>query len=160
MLNKNGTISSTNWENQHYFKTLSALTLKIRTSFNHCSKFECWKRLRYLCSKYYVKFDVNTHHDCKSRWHFGAGLPNCAKRACTILSIYYLMVISCNTFGVATSPNVADLSTSSIEWIWTYGLAHVIIWHSVRWIFRSTKRALFEVLSTKSSTKRWKNEGR
>ena len=29
-----------------------------------------------------------------------------------LLSIYYLMVISCNTFGVATSPNVADLFTS------------------------------------------------
>ena len=34
------------------------------------------------------------------------------KRACMLLSIYYLMVISCNTFGVATSPNVTDLSTS------------------------------------------------
>ena len=41
VLSKNRTISSTNWENQHYFETLSALTLKIRTSFNHCSKFEC-----------------------------------------------------------------------------------------------------------------------
>ena len=34
------------------------------------------------------------------------------KRACMLLSIYYLMVKSCNTFGVATSPNVADLFTS------------------------------------------------
>ena len=34
------------------------------------------------------------------------------KTACMLLSIYYLMVISCNTFGVATSPKVADLSTS------------------------------------------------
>ena len=34
------------------------------------------------------------------------------KRACMLLSINYLMVISCNTFGVTTSPNVADLSTS------------------------------------------------
>ena len=29
-----------------------------------------------------------------------------------LLSIYYLTVILCNTFGVATSPKVADLSTS------------------------------------------------
>ena len=32
-----------------------------------------------------------------------------------LLLIYYLMVISCNTFGVATSPNIADLSTSFNE---------------------------------------------
>ena len=31
VLSKNGTISRTNWENQHYFETSSALTLKIRT---------------------------------------------------------------------------------------------------------------------------------
>ena len=115
MLSKKSTISSTNWENQHYFETLPALTLKIRTSFNYCSKFECWNW--YLRSKYLLKFEVNrfnTDHDCKSWWHFGA-LRACqlrAERACTILSIDYLMVISCNTFGVATSPNVADLSTS------------------------------------------------
>ena len=30
MLGKNRTFSSTNWENEHYFETLSALTLKIR----------------------------------------------------------------------------------------------------------------------------------
>ena len=29
-----------------------------------------------------------------------------------LLSIYYLMVISCNTFGVAFSPNVAELFTT------------------------------------------------
>ena len=29
-----------------------------------------------------------------------------------LLFIYYLMVISCNTFGVENSPNVADLFTS------------------------------------------------
>ena len=33
VLSKNRTISSTNWENQHYFETLSALTLKTWTSF-------------------------------------------------------------------------------------------------------------------------------
>ena len=32
VLSKNRTFSSTNWENEHYFETLSALTLKIRTS--------------------------------------------------------------------------------------------------------------------------------
>ena len=30
VLGKNRTFSSTNWENEHYFETLSALTLKIR----------------------------------------------------------------------------------------------------------------------------------
>ena len=44
VLSKNRTISSTNWENQHYFETFLAPTLKIRTYFNPCSKFECWKR--------------------------------------------------------------------------------------------------------------------
>ena len=114
VLSKYRTISSTNWKNQHYFETLSALTLKICTSFNHCSEFERWKLSRYLCSKYHVKFEVNSDYECKSRWHFGAGLANCAKRASTLLSIYYLMVIPCNTFSVETSPgpNVADLSTS------------------------------------------------
>ena len=67
MLGKNRTIPSTNWENQHYFETLSALTLKIRTSLKH-----------------HVQFEVNSDHDCKSWWHFGAGLANCAKRACTL----------------------------------------------------------------------------
>ena len=32
VLGKNRTFSSTNWENEHYFETLSALTLKIRNS--------------------------------------------------------------------------------------------------------------------------------
>ena len=41
VLSKNRTFSSTNWENEHYFETLSALTVKIRTSFNHCFNFEC-----------------------------------------------------------------------------------------------------------------------
>ena len=75
---------------------------------------------------------------CKSRWHFGAGLANCAKRACTLLSIYCLMVKSCNTFGVATSPNVVDLSTSlpdngMIPNTWSCpGI--IISRHCVRWI--------------------------
>ena len=98
MLNKNGTISSTNWQIQHYFETLSAQTLKIRTSFNHYSYFECWKRLLNCVRSTIFQFEVNTDHDCKSRRHFGAGLAYCAKRACTLLSIYYLMVISCNTW--------------------------------------------------------------
>ena len=32
MLRKNRTFSSTNWENEHYFETLSALTLNIGTA--------------------------------------------------------------------------------------------------------------------------------
>ena len=58
------------------------------------------------------------------------------KRACMLLSIYYLMVISCNTFGVTTSPNVADLSTSfnGMNLNMHVVLPTVIIWHSVRWI--------------------------
>ena len=67
MLSKNRTISSTNWENQHYFETLSPPTLKIRTSLKH-----------------YVQFEVNTDHDWKSWWHFDAGLANCAKKACAL----------------------------------------------------------------------------
>ena len=39
VLSKNRTIASTNWENQHYFETFSAPTLKIRTSLNPCSEF-------------------------------------------------------------------------------------------------------------------------
>ena len=88
-----------------------------------------------------VRLEVNTDHDCKSRpvtFRSMARYLNCAaKRVYTFLSIYYryLMVISCNTFGVATSPNVADLSTFS-KWNESEHvvLPIVIIWHSVRWI--------------------------
>ena len=129
--------------------------------------------------------------NCKSRWHFGAGLANCANRACTLLSIYCLMVKSCNTFGVATSPNVAlicpllsmpDNGMTPNTW----SCPGIIIRQSLTkhsqtpaslflvlcqsflpaWClsnsakcsldFRSTKRALSDVLSTKSSTKRRK----
>ena len=40
---------------------------------------------------------------------------------------------TCNTFGIATSPIVSDLSTSfNGKWIWTCGLAHHhYFWHSV-----------------------------
>ena len=139
----------------------------------HRSNFECWKRLLngYLHSKYHVRIKVNTDHDCKSQWHFGAGLANYAKRECVLLSICYLMVILHGaTFLVlqlATSPNVAvicPLLSNSMEWILT--CAVMWSWPSsssfgiVLVDFRSTKRALFEVLSTKSSTKRRKNEGR
>ena len=71
-----------------------------------------------LRSKFHVRIEVNTAHDCKSRWHFGrstavqGSLSARKEHACLLLSIYHLMVISCNTFGVATSPNVADLFTS------------------------------------------------
>ena len=49
------------------------------------------------------------------------------------------MVMSCNTFGVATSPNVADLSTIRTSFFQWNESEHVIlpiiiIWHSVRWI--------------------------
>ena len=48
----------------------------------------------------------------------------------------------------------------SMEWIWTCSLAHHHHLALCSLDFRSTKQALFEVLSTKSSTKRRKNEGR
>ena len=114
VLSKNGTISSTNWENQYYFETLSAVF------FRHW----LWNFTHLLTTALSLSVEnssgicvrSNTDHDCKYQWHFGAGLADCAKRPCTLLSIYYsyLMVISCNTFGVATSPNahMADLSTS------------------------------------------------
>ena len=63
------------------------------------------------------------------------GLANCAKRACMLLSIYYLMVISCNTFGVATFPNVAGLFTSFNGMnlnMWPCPSSS--FWHCVRWI--------------------------
>ena len=73
------------------------------------------------------------------------------------------MVILCNNFGVVTSPNVADPSTSCKEILmnlnmWS-GPIIIIIWHGVRWISEALIRALFEVLSTESSTKCRKNEG-
>ena len=46
------------------------------------------------------------------------------------------MVISCNPFGVATSPN-AKLQICpllSMKWILHVVLPSIIIWHSVRWI--------------------------
>ena len=48
----------------------------------------------------------------------------------------------------------------SMEWIWTCGLAYHHHLAQCSLDFRSAKRALFEVLSTRSSTKRRKNEGR
>ena len=111
----------------------------------------------YLRSKYHVQFEVNTHHD-RSRWHFGAGprLCYCAKRAWTLLSIYqyHLMDKTCNIFGVATSPIVSDLSTSFNGMnlnMWSCTSSSLFL-AQCSLDFRSTKRALFEVLSTKSST--------
>ena len=158
MLGKNGTFSSTNWENEHYFETLSALTLKIRN-------FE-WKTG--TCVRSVTSESKSTLIMPASHGDISVDLQGsltAQKRACMLLSIYYLMVKSCNTFGVATSPNVADLSTSFIGIMnlnmWSCPMM-IIIWHSIvcSLDFRSTKRALFEVLSTKSSTKRRKNEGR
>ena len=95
-------IIGTNSENSHFF---------------YCSNFECWKRLlkfNLLVSAFEATtwrsnrsqhvhhaliFFFCTDHECKSRCHFDAGLANCAKRACMLLSIYCLMVIMCNTFG-------------------------------------------------------------
>ena len=81
-----------------------------------------------------------------------------------VLSIYCLMVKSWNTFGVATSPNVADLSTSLNAGQWNDS-EHVVLprhhHHSALCSldFRSTKRAQSDVLSNKSSTKRRKKRG-
>ena len=69
----------------------------------------------------------------------------------TLLSIssYYLMDISCNTFGVATSPIVADLSTSfngmSLN-MWSCTLRVIIINFGTVFVGfpRSTKRALLK----------------
>ena len=111
VLSKSRTISSANWENQHYFETLLALTLKICSSFNHCSNFEGWKRYG-ICVRSTTLSSKSTlimtasHDDISMQ-----GSLTAQKRACTLLSIYDLMVISCNTFGLVTSPNVADLST-------------------------------------------------
>ena len=74
------------------------------------------------------------------------------------------MVISCNIFGVATSPNVADKSTSfngnfNGMNLNMWSCPSLLIFGIVLLDLRSTKRALFEVLSTKSSTKRRKKRG-
>ena len=147
VLRKNRIFSSTIWENQHYFETLSAVTVKICTSFNHCSKFECWKRLRYLCSKYHVKFKVNTDHICKSRWklYFGARriarLANCAKRACAHARVcrsttWWPSHRANVTFGAAINFSKCWKSIHFFQWnesehvVWP----NIIIWHSVCWI--------------------------
>ena len=73
------------------------------------------------------------------------------------------MVISCTRFGVATSPNVADLSTSfngtNLN-TWSRPSSSSFDDDVCSLDFGSTKRAPYEVLSTKASTKRRKNEGR
>ena len=128
MLGKNRTFSSTNWENEHYFETLSALTLKIRnfewkTGTVRSGTSESKSTLTMPASHSVISVDLQ-------------GSLTAQKRACMLLSIYYPMVISCNTFGVATSPNVADLSISfngmnlntwSCPW-------SSLFWHSVRWL--------------------------
>ena len=47
----------------------------MRTYFNHCSNFECWKQLPWSLFEVslprQVRLEVNTDHDCtESRWHF------------------------------------------------------------------------------------------
>ena len=104
MLGKNGTFSSTKWENEHYFETLSALTLKIRN-------FE-WKTG--ICVRSATSESKSTLIMPASHSDISVGPQgwlSAQKRACMLLPIYHLMVITCNTFGVATSANVADLST-------------------------------------------------
>ena len=144
VLSKNDTISSTNWENQHYFETLSALTLKFRTSFNHCSKFEFWKRLRYLCSKYHVKFDVNrlimtaSHGDISVQGSLTAQKEHARFCRSSTTSRSTWWSYRATWFGVATSPGqmLQIYPLLSMEWIWTCGLAHrhhLLI--SVRWTF-------------------------
>ena len=107
VLGKNRTFSSTKWENEHYFETFSALTLKIRN-------FE-WKTG--ICIRSATSESKSTLIMPASHGDISVGLQgwlSAQKRACMLLSIYsyHLMVISCNTFGAATSPNVVDLSTS------------------------------------------------
>ena len=140
LIGKTRTISK---HNQHSLGRLAALTLSLSVE-NDYFKLINW----YLRSKYHVRFEVYTDHDCKSRWHFGAGLANCAKRASVGLLpdgriVQSVWCCACNLSKI----NVADLSTSFGMNLNTR-LATIVIWHIVRWSFRSTKRALFEVLST------------
>ena len=125
------------------------------------SKF--WVKNWYLRSKCNVRIEVNTDNACKSRWHFGrsTGLAKCAKKSMHasvdlppdghIVQHFWCCNLSkCCRFVHFFQWNESERVVLPI----------VIIWHSVSLDFRSTKRALFEVLSTKSSTKRRKNEGR
>ena len=82
------------------------------------------------------------------------------KRACMLLSIYYLMVNRATLLVLQPLQMLQTCPLLSMEWIWTCGLAHDHQLAQCSLDFRSTKRALFEVLSTKLSTKRRKNEGR
>ena len=63
---------------------------------------------------------------------------NKALRACMLLPIYYLMVISCNTLGVATSSESLQCCRSVHFFQWNESehvvLPIIIIWHSVHWI--------------------------
>ena len=81
-------------------------------------------------------------------------------RFCRSTTQYHLMDKTCNTFGVATSPIVSDLSTSFNGMnlnMWSCTSSSLFL-AQCSLDFRSTKRALFEVLSTKSSTKRQKKK--
>ena len=160
VLSKNRTISSTSWENQHISKHFqhklwkfahlltTALSLSAENGYGVCvrsttpsSKSTLTMTTSHGDISVPGSLTAQREHArfCWSTWSW----PYCATpsvlQPLQMLQIYPLL---------------------SLEWIWICGLAHH---HHLAWCsldFRSTKGALFEVLSTKSSTKCRKNEGR
>ena len=124
MLSKNGTISSTNWKNQHYFETSSALTLKVRTFLTTVLSLSVENGYS-ICDRSTMSSLMSTlimtasHGDIsvqgsltaqKEHAHFSWSATWWSYRATHLvlqplqmLQIYPLL---------------------SIEWIWTCGLAH------------------------------------
>ena len=112
------------------------LTTALILSVKNCYSIN-WS----LRSKYHVQFEVNTDHDCRSRWHFGAGL------CCVFVTAQKEHVRFCRSTSTTwwtkrATPLVLQplqlfqiCPLLSMEWIWTCGLAHHhhYFWHSVHW---------------------------
>ena len=118
--------SSTNWKYEHYFETLSALTLKIRTSFNHCFDVECWK--------HNPAFEVPRPNQSQ-HWSWllvpgdifrrSTGLANCAKNSMhPSVNLLPDSQIVQHVWCCNLSKCLQICSLLSMEWIWTCGLAH------------------------------------
>ena len=128
MLGKNGTFSSTNWENEHYFETLSALSLKFRNFV--------WKTG--TCIRSVTSESKSTLIMPASRSDISVdqqGSLTAQKRARMLLSIYYLMSQIVQHFWCC---NLSKCCRFVHFFQWNESehvvLSMIIIWHSVRWI--------------------------
>ena len=103
-------------------------------------------------------FEVNTDHDCMlRRWHFRCRARYlCKKSMHALFSRSFIWWSRCATLLVLRPLQMLQICPHIFQMRSCYN--HHLAKCSLD--FRSTRRALFKVLSAKSNTKRRKNEGR